>query len=703
MSINLKFFRAMKTLDCILPVLALIHFGTSPNGAANPAVTSVTPPAGAADVSCSTSRTAHYAWSKLPERHRSTLTRAGLQPSAKDRLRLGIGFTNSETHLTIHGRAGDAVSLERTGTLGTASWQPVATFNLWEDTTAWRLNPDQESAGFFRLRSADITPLVAEDFSLIDTEGKRRHLLYHAADTNLDAIVLVFTGVGISPENPQLKALASAESDASQPSYQQLSRKLRVKTWLVASSSGGGRAGLTTQAKATGLGDPSMPVLHDPEMIVARLYGVTSTLCAVCIDREDGMIFYKGAIGSGSGLEHLISALVQHSEAGVVRNPWIEPTGGALLPPPPPVPDYVTDIAPILRAKCITCHRPGTAAPWSMTNHTIVRAYAQLMQQDILSGHMPPWGADPEIGNFSNDRSLNSRELAQLVGWLKAGAPRGTGPDPLGESAPEPPPRWPEDLGEPDIVLHWPEQKIKAFGVEPYRYADMTLPTDKPVWIRGAMLRPSNYAVTHHLVASRQRPPGGGIPEIAGYAPGWELQRFPEGTGRRMAAHGIISLEMHYTPNGTPQVDTPELALWLSPTPPARELVMDAVESVTFRVAPNDPDSTHTAEATFDRSFTIYDFTPHMHLRGARMRYEAFYPGGKSETLLSVPHYDFHWQNTYTLAEPKRMPAGTRIRITAGFDNSALNPHNPDPNRVVWWGQQSKQEMMIGFFNLTWN
>jgi hypothetical protein len=188
---------------------------------------------------------------------------------------------------------------------------------------------------------------------------------------------------------------------------------------------------------------------------------------------------------------------------------------------------------------------------------------------------------------------------------------------------------------------------------------------------------------------------------LVGWAPGANARFYPEGTGKFLPKGCKLRFQLHYTPYGKEATDLTELGLYLLPQRPTTEVRMTGVANLDFKIPPHQADVHTLAIADLPRDTMIYELAPHMHKRGSWFRYEALYPDGKYEVLLSVPRYNFNWQHTYRLTQPKRVPAGTRILCTGGFDNSTSNPDNPDPEKAVRWGDQSFDEMFIGFMTVS--
>jgi hypothetical protein len=307
-------------------------------------------------------------------------------------------------------------------------------------------------------------------------------------------------------------------------------------------------------------------------------------------------------------------------------------------------------------------------------------------------------------GPFSNDQSLTTDEAAKLVAWVEAGTPRGTEADPLFVNPPTPAAEWP--LGKPDLVLSIPSQSIPATGVVDYRYLLLSNPLKTNVWLRAAAVRPGNRTVVHHglvfagSLSDLTKLQGGLGGYFAGYVPGMFDTEFPAGTGKLLKAGSLLVFQMHYTTSGTAATDQTQLGLYFSKTVPSKELVTSAAYDIGFTIPPGASNHEVVAEtAAFSKASVVYEMSPHMHLRGKRMRFEVVYPDGSKETMLNVPGYEFAWQTLFRLAAPKHVPAGAKIRVTAGFDNSQWNPWNPDPSVSVTFGEQTFEEMMIGYLN----
>jgi hypothetical protein len=401
---------------------------------------------------------------------------------------------------------------------------------------------------------------------------------------------------------------------------------------------------------------------------------------------------------------------------------------GAAFAAPSTTPTFYKDVLPVLQNRCHSCHRPGEAGPMSFLDYKGTRPYAKAIKSAVLLKKMPPWPADPHYSKFENDRHLSDADIKTLTAWADAGAPEGDAQD-----APKPV-AWVEGwtIGKPDMVIAMPHAlDVPATGTIEYQYLVIPTGLTKDTWVTAAEIRPGNRAVVHHIIAFL-RPPGSpwmadakpGVPFIpgkenrtagrrgnqesndlpsellVGYAPGMPADKSPEGAAKLLKAGSDIVLQIHYTANGTATTDLTKIGLMLAKDAPQyRQLTMNAGQN-KFAIPPGDPAYEVKSEITLADDSELVNVMPHMHLRGKDFLYQAVYPTGETSTLLSVPKYDFNWQLVYYFEKPVVLPKGTKIECTAHFDNSANNPANPDPTKEVKWGDQSWEEMMIGWFDV---
>jgi hypothetical protein len=431
----------------------------------------------------------------------------------------------------------------------------------------------------------------------------------------------------------------------------------------------------------------------------------------------------------------------------------IAPAMSAQTQPPvgEPVPTFSKDVAPILFANCTTCHRPGEIAPMSLLTFKDARPWARSIATQVKTGAMPPWHADPTIGEFANARRLTEAQKSTIARWADAGAPEGDSKDL--PATPHYAEGW--SLGEPDVILSMQEDyPIPATGTVPYRYFEVPANFAEDRWIKSWEMRPGNRLVVHHVIVS-VRPPapteamqaaakaqaanpttprprpvveladgmdipdgqtgGRALPEsqrrpadpndrprprgttgsIGGYVPGNATRVFPEGTAMRLPAGSSLVFQMHYTPIGEATTDRTRLGLTFAKEPPKVTLASAFLINGSLHIPAGAANHQVDADATINRDILLWSLVPHTHMRGKRWKYEAIFPDGRRETILSVPNYDFEWQHEYLFREPLKLPKDTKIHATAWYDNSTANNSNPDPKAEVWWGDQTWEEMMF--------
>jgi hypothetical protein len=369
---------------------------------------------------------------------------------------------------------------------------------------------------------------------------------------------------------------------------------------------------------------------------------------------------------------------------------------------------FSKDVAPILQKSCQGCHRPGEAAPMSLLTYQEVRPWAAAIREAVLLRRMPPWYADPHYGKFSNDRSLSKAEIETLVTWANNGAPEGD------RSQTPKPARFTDgwNIGTPDLVLEMPEEyQVAANGTIKYEY--FTIPTKftEDKWVQMAEVRPGNRALVHHVIAFVKAPRKPGEDEkakrntefLVGYAPGSVPEVMQPGQAKLIKAGSEIEFQVHYTANGTAGVDRSKVGLIFAKEPPRERVTTVSARDNKFVIPAGATNHEVEARYTLTRDATLTSLFPHMHLRGKDFEFRVTLPNGEKQTLLRVPNYSFSWQLSYSLAEPLQLPKGSVIECTAHFDNSVNNKFNPDATHEVRWGEQSWEEMMIGFFNIAFD
>lgn len=387
------------------------------------------------------------------------------------------------------------------------------------------------------------------------------------------------------------------------------------------------------------------------------------------------------------------------------------------------------DVVPVLQKHCQTCHRPGEAAPMAFLTYKETRPWAKAIREAVVSGKMPPWTAERGVGRkFHNDRTMADSDKRVLHAWAEAGAPEGDAAD-----AP-PPVTFTEGwiMGKPDKTWQLPEAyTVPASGTIEYTYYIIPNAFPEDTWITAAEIRPGARPVVHHVIAY-VRPPGSVwlqgqearqffVPasrvagqqspanvkpsewrqRIVGYAPGVRPRAATNGGARLIPAGSDLVFELHYTAAGKPMADRTTLGIMLAKEPPQKRLVTQAAVNFGLRIPAGADNHRVDAAVTLAQPVTLLSVTPHMHLRGKAFEYRAVYPTGETEVLVRVPKYDFNWQISYEFDQPLALPKGTRIECVAHYDNSANNKFNPDPAKEVRWGDQSWEEMMVGFMELS--
>jgi hypothetical protein len=383
---------------------------------------------------------------------------------------------------------------------------------------------------------------------------------------------------------------------------------------------------------------------------------------------------------------------------------------------PKPV-TFHKDVLPVLQKNCQTCHRPGEAAPMSFQTYQETRPWAKAIKQAVANKLMPPWFADPAHGKWANDRTMSPQDIATLVNWADSGAREGSAKD-----AP-PPIQWTTGwgIGKPDHVVEMPAAySVPADGTIDYQYVVLPAGLTEDKWIQMAEARPGNRAIVHHIIAFVREPgskwlqdakpgvpyvpkkggDGGGSNEfLVGFAPGSPPEILKPGRAKLLKAGSDIVLQMHYTASGKAGTDRSSIGLVFAKETPKQRVITSAVATSKFAIPPGVASHPVSASLTLQEDSDFISLLPHMHLRGKSFIYKAIYPTGETEVLLNVPNYRFDWQLWYEFDQPKRMPKGTRIEVTGTFDNSPNNRFNPDSTKEVKWGEQSWEEMMMGFFD----
>jgi peroxiredoxin len=558
------------------------------------------------------------------------------------------------------------------------------------------------------VRAADESPVgkQIDNFSLNDFRGKVHSLADYKESK---AVVVAFIGI----ECPLAKLYVSRlESLADQFGDQ------GVTVMAIDSNRQDSMTELTGFAARHKL---TIPLLKDPDNKVADLFDAKRTPEAYLLDSK-GVVQYYGRIDDQYG-QHLgengkrisyqlteprrrdLAIAVEETLAGKqVSQPLTEAVGCLIGRVPDVEPQgeitFTKHVSRILNKRCVECHRDGEIAPFSLSDYDEVVGWSEMIREVVDEERMPPWHANPEHGEFVNDCRLSNEEKETIFTWVDNGSPEGDPAD-----LPEPP-KFAEGwtAGEPDQIVYMSEQpyEVPAEGTVEYQFYTVDPGWTEDKWIKVAEARPENRTIVHHILCFIMSESGiadldNGV--MIGWAPGTPARIFDSNTAIHVPAGSKILFQLHYTPNGTPQKDRSFVGFQFADPEEIEYLASGSTASAGDFVIPAG-DSNHAvrSEYVFERDQLLLSMLPHMHLRGKSFRYTAHYPDGKQEILLDVPRYDFNWQLRYELKEPKLMKKGTEIRCVAHFDNSEENMTNPDPSIDVTWGDQTWEEMMIGFF-----
>lgn len=575
------------------------------------------------------------------------------------------------------------------------------------------------------------------DFALIDHTGAFQHMTWY--DDHSAAVILPYT------EGSDLGKFDALESKYAEQG---------VAFFLMNPGLESDRATIADALAAQGA---DYSVLMDDTQLVTEMLGITHMDEAVVYDPSSFELLYRGPVNET--LEASIKSALNNEKTDLVsvaatgdKIEFFAADAHANL-------SYTQDIAPIIAENCAECHREGGIAPFAMDSNLAVQGWSPMIREVVMTKRMPPGQIDNKIGHkMKNEMNLSDEEMQKLVHWVNAGSVVDGDEDPLASLV------WPESkwtLGEPDLIVEVPPQTIPATGVVDYMDIPIDLGLEKDVWIRGSEVSPGAPEVLHHIittvippggaadpqealfaainalpeeraqairtelfaaVASGGRPDidkifrenpeidistflGGGDPDqgtVAGYAPGNNISLNPEGVGGLLKAGTKLNLQMHYTTSGKEMTDATEIGIYFyeDGVIPQERMSGGVGNAFTIAIPPEAKDHEMQLVTYVKEEADIYSLMPHMHFRGKRMKFVAKYPDGSEEMILSVPAYSFNWQLAHELETPLRVPAGTQIVATGAFDNSSQNSFNPDPNIEVNWGEQSWEEMFMGFY--TW-
>lgn len=474
-----------------------------------------------------------------------------------------------------------------------------------------------------------------------------------------------------------------------------------------------------------------LPILLDDSQLVAESLGLKKAGELVVLEPDRFQILYRGGLDIDSQRarpEFKIPAregthlLADTLAAAVADEPVISdgmataPALGCDLSFPARekharnVPDYATEVAPILEAKCVSCHIEGGIAPFAMNSHMMVQGWSPMMKEVMLTKRMPPAQVDPSINHFTNARYMGPKELQTLVHWIDAGSPRGDAEtDPLTLIHP-PQSEW--QLGEPDYIVEVPAFTVPATGVLDYENVTINLPFAEDKWVKSVQHIPGDRRVLHHLLsyivpadyaeAIVEGENDSYREFLEGYAPGKdEAVTYPENSGMFVPQGSAVQMSVHYTTFGKEAVDKTRVGLYFADAEPKFQYSTYSLShgGANIVIPPGVSDHKMSASYVFEDEVLLHGVRPHMHYRGKNMRFSVIYPNGTRDDIINVPDYNFAWQPTYRLSKPMLLPAGSRVMIEGAFDNSQYNLGNPDPAATVHGGAQSWDEMFIGYFS----
>lgn len=532
-------------------------------------------------------------------------------------------------------------------------------------------------------------PDRAGDFGLLDSKGDFHQLSRYRGSK---AVVLMSHAASCNNMAPMISQFKAVQAEW----------EGRDVKFLLIDSTGAGRPDLHVL-------DAGIPVLEDKGQLVSETFGISKAGEVLVLNPERMSVLYRGPLHEQVG-QALVSAVEGTMPDSTMK---MDVVGCEIAYPKKEmhasaVPDYSSEVAPIVAENCAICHRQGGIGPFAMNSHLMLQGWSPMIRETLLTKRMPPEQVDPYIGHFSNARSLSADDMQTLVHWIDAGAPRGAGAtDPLSELQFPAQDSW--QLGEPDFIIKAPKHEVPATGVLDYIDVDVALPFTEDKWVRAVQFIAGDRSVLHHLLTYVTAPAedfNGGENNtqsvarrfLEGYAPGKiDAMEFPTDTGVYIPAGHKLSMQFHYTTNGKATSDETILGLYMYDEPPTYENFTRSVSS-QFRIPPYAADHETQAEYLFQEDVVVTGLRAHMHFRGKDMKFSAEMPDGTRKDLLSVPAYSYAWQPTYQLNEPAHLPAGTKVYVTGAFDNSEANPANPDPSKEITFGLQSWDEMFIGYW-----
>ena len=558
------------------------------------------------------------------------------------------------------------------------------------------------------LVSANASPSAAavgktvDNFMLIDQTGISWALRY---DKTAPAIVL------INYVNGDKASRAAAKS------AQALKAKYpAVEFALIDSNKTDSREAIVSEAKAQGI---TLPLLDDEFQLVGDSLGSTMTGEAYLIDPKTWTVLYHGPVDAAGAATKAKGYLGEALAAKIAGQP-IALSEIAVKGTPIAFPDrakkaewskisYVKDVAPILMKNCVDCHEPGGIAPWQMTSYDVVKGFGPMIRETLRTDRMPPFDVDRHVNAYQNDENLSEADTKTLIHWIEAGAPRGEGDDPLKVSVTARP-EWP--LGKPDLVVDIPSYTIPAAGVVDYQVPVVASPLTEGRWLKATTFKAGQRKGVHHILAGWiPKMPAAGEHKgfdwdisMGGYAVGSESNLAPQGWATWIPPGGAINFQMHYTPFGKASTDASKIGFYFLEKGKEPDLVKRQIiiADPTITIAPGEARAHERAYVQFPAAVQLFAAQPHAHYRGYASKLTAVYPDGTQKVVLNMPKYDFNWQREYVFKKLIDLPAGTKLVADYWYDNSVNNPANPDPKKLVEWGDQSTEEMLFTGIQFRW-
>lgn len=538
-----------------------------------------------------------------------------------------------------------------------------------------------------------LAPERAGNFQLTDTTRLAHELFYFK---HAPAIVLMSQTNGGKLSREGARALAKV-----QDTY----KDKGVLFYMINSTPGQSREATAAEAKAQKF---TMPVLMDELQLVGEDLGIQREGEVFVIEPKTGFkVAYHGPVTQAA---KAIDAVLAGKQ---VANPRIEVKGGAAIAfaergkvAEHANISYSKEVAPIIQAKCVACHQEGGIAPFKFDSYEVVKSFAPMILESVMSDRMPPYFADPHIGTFQNDHALTADQTKTLIHWVRAGAPRGAGSDLLKETAGVAP-EWPTALGKPDVIVTLPSFDVPSSGTVEYQNMRIDNPFREDTWLKAIAVKPGARSVLHHVTSNHSpdrgskpaRIPGG---SVGSYTPGAEPQVIAAGAGAPVPAGGKLSFSMHYTTTGKSATDQTQIGYYTLKQAPEFIKRSTVISDFALKIPKGEARHTEIAYLEFPADAYLYTLYPHAHYRGWSVELKQIAPDGKETMLLSLPKYDFNWQRDYDPVEPIHIKAGTKLVAKWIYDNSEHNKANPDSTINVTWGEQSWEEMMYFRVNYRW-